>query len=218
MIRLLIVAALILLSGCVHLDEYIQINSDGSAKVVLKYSMPLKAMSLLQDSEVVLQDLNKQQSAPDMPRIFNEEKMRAHFKKFPEVDVISLRVNKDDGKINAYLNLQIEDFRAVLRKGLLPYTSLEKEKENYVFSALYPYNLSKLKKNDAMLEAAKDLQISFKVKTPSFITETNAHKNIANLAEWHFSKEAKSFTDCDGRFIVKFDASKLSFLDKKEEK
>ena len=63
MIRLLFVAALIFVSGCVHLDEYIQINGDGSAKIVLKYSMPLETMTLLKDSEVVLQDLNKQKDS-----------------------------------------------------------------------------------------------------------------------------------------------------------
>ena len=217
MIRLLIVAALVFVSGCVHLDEYIQINGDGFAKIVLKYSMPIETMTLLQDSESVLQDLNKQKKTSDKPRIFNEKKLREHFKKFESVDVISLRVNQDNKRINAYINLQISDFQKALRKGLLPYTSLEKEDKNYVFSALYPYNISKLKKNDDLLEAASKLQISFKVKTPSFITETNAHKNIANLAEWHYSEKDKSFAESDGRFVVKFEAAKLNFLDNKEE-
>lgn len=217
MIRLLIVAALVFVSGCVHLDEYIQINGDGSAKIVLKYSMPIEAMTLLQDSESVLQDLNKQKKTSDKPRIFNEKKLREHFKKFESVDVISLRVNNDNKRINAYINLQISDFQKALRKGLLPYTSIEKEDKNYIFSALYPYNTSKLTKNDALLEAANKLQISFKVKTPSLITETNAHKNIANLAEWHYSEKDKSFAESDGRFVVKFEAAKLNFLDKKEE-
>ena len=217
MIRLLIVAALVFVSGCVHLDEYIQINGDGFAKIVLKYSMPIETMTLLQDSESVLQDLNKQKKTSDKPRIFNEKKLREHFKKFESVDVISLRVNNDNKRINAYINLQISDFQKALRKGLLPYTSLEKEDKNYVFSALYPYNISKLKKNDDLLEAASKLQISFKVKTPSFITETNAHKNIANLAEWHYSEKDKSFAESDGRFVVKFEAAKLNFLDNKEE-
>ena len=82
MIRLIFVAAMIVLSGCVHLDEYIQINGDGSAKVVLKYSMPIEGMELLKDSESVLQELNKQKPTDDMPRIFNVSTMRAHFKKF----------------------------------------------------------------------------------------------------------------------------------------
>ena len=146
MIRLLIVAALVFVSGCVHLDEYIQINGDGSAKIVLKYSMPIEAMTLLQDSESVLQDLNKQKKTSDKPRIFNEKKLREHFKKFESVDVISLRVNNDNKRINAYINLQISDFQKALRKGLLPYTSIEKEDKNYIFSALYPYNISKLTK------------------------------------------------------------------------
>lgn len=218
MIRLLFVAALIFVSGCVHLDEYIQINGDGSAKIVLKYSMPLETMTLLKDSEVVLQDLNKQKDSSEMPRIFDEDKMREHFKKFKGLDVISVRINRDDGRINAYLNLYIEDLQASLREGLIPYTSLEKEEKNYVFSALYPFNIKRLKKNDQMLDAVKDLQISFKVKTPSLIRETNAHKNIANFAEWNYSKEGKSLAECDGRFVVKFDASKLTFLDPKEEK
>ena len=179
--------------------------------------MPLKAMTLLQDSEVVLQGLNKQQKASDMPRIFNEKKLREHFKKFESVNVISLRVNNDNNRINAYINLQISDLQQALRKGLLPYTSLEKEDKNYVFAALYPYNISKLKQNPDMLQAASKIKVSFKVKTPSLINETNAHKNIANLAEWHYSADDKSFAESDGRFVVKFDASKLSFLDKKEE-
>ena len=217
MIRFLIVAALIFVSGCVHLDEYIQINGDGSAKIVLKYSMPLETMTLLKDSEVVLQDLNKQKDSSEMPRIFDEDKLRKHFKKFKGLDVISLRINRDDGRINAYLNLYIDDFQASLRQGLIPYTSLEKEDKDYVFSALYPFNIKGLKKDEQMLEVVRELEISFKVKTPSLISETNAHKNIANFAEWDYSKEGKSFADCDGRFIVKFDASKLTFLDPKEE-
>ena len=59
MIRIIFVAALIFISGCVSLDEYIQINSNGSAKVVLKYSIPLGNLALLQDSEAVLEQLNK---------------------------------------------------------------------------------------------------------------------------------------------------------------
>ncbi|MCM8532186.1 MAG: hypothetical protein NE330_13580 [Lentisphaeraceae bacterium] len=215
MIRILTCAALILLSGCVTLDEYIQINGDGSAKIVLKYSMPVSGMKILKDSEKALQELNKQEDGSDKPRIFDVVKMKAHFKRFKDVHVISLRVHEEDDKMNAYINLQIDDLRKALREGLLPYTSLEKDDKNYVFSALYPFNLSRMKKKPSA--ALKDLEISFKVKTPGVINETNAHSKLANLAEWSYGPGKKSFAESDGKFTVKFDASKLSFLDEKKD-
>ena len=179
--------------------------------------MPVEGMTLLQDSEEVLQELNKQKPSGAMPRIFNVDVMKAHFKKFAGVNIISLRVNREDDRMKAYINLYVEDLRQSLRQGLLPYTSLEKAGDQYVFAALYPFNIKKLKKNVAMLKAAKQLEVSFKVKTPSLITATNAHKNIANLAEWNFSSKGKSFAETDGRFTVRFDATKLTFLDDKKE-
>ena len=204
-----------LLSGCVTLDEYIQINGDGSAKIVLKYSMPVSGMKILKDSEKALQELNKQEDGSDKPRIFDVAKMKAHFKRFKDVHIISLRVHEEDDKMNAYINLQIDDLRKALREGLLPYTSLEKDDKNYVFSALYPFNLGRMKQKPN--NALKDLEVTFKVKTPGVISETNAHSNLANLAEWTYGPGKKSFAKSDGKFTVKFDASKLSFLDEKKD-
>jgi hypothetical protein len=216
-IRLFLITALLFLSGCVHLEEAIEINADGSAKIVINYSMPIEGLTLLQDSEEVLQELNKEKVSGEMPRIFNNDAMRAHFKKFPGVNVISLRINQEDKRINTFLHLRVENLRKALRKGLFPYTSLEQDGDDYVFSALYPYNMKKLKKGNDMAKVAKDMQVSFKVKTPGAITSTNALRKESHLAEWNYSAKTTPFSECDGRFTVKFDASKLNFLDDSEE-
>lgn len=213
---LLLIGASLFLSGCVHLDEYIQINKNGSAKIIISYSMPIKGMTLLQDSEAVLAELNKSDEDVTVPRIFDEKKLRTHFEKFEGVEVISLRVNEETGRMITYFHIYVEDFRGALRKGLFPYTSLEKEKENYVFAARYPFNLAKIKTNKKLLKALNEMEISFKVKTPSIISETNGKKALANLAEWSFSSKGTPFTKSDGRFVVKFDSSQLTFLDDKK--
>jgi len=96
------------------------------------------------------------------------------------------------------------------------YTSLEKEKENYVFAASYPFNLSKIKSDNKLLKVLNEMKVTFKVKTPSVISETSGKKTLANVAEWAFSAEGTPFTKSDGRFVVKFDSSQLTFLDDKK--
>ncbi|MCM8525891.1 MAG: hypothetical protein NE327_05200 [Lentisphaeraceae bacterium] len=206
----------LLLSGCVHLDEYIQINKNGSAKIVISYSMPVKDMTLLQDSEAVIAELNNSKEEVTVPRIFDEKKLRRHFEGIDGVEIISLRVNEETGRMITYFHLHVLDFRKALRDGLFPYTSLEKEKDNYVFAALYPFNLSKIK-TDKKLKAALDaMKVAFKVKTPTVINETNGKKSLANLAEWSYSADGTPFTKSEGRFVVKFDSSQLTFLDEKK--
>lgn len=217
MIRFLfLIGASLLLSGCVHLDEYIQINKNGSAKIIISYSMPIKGMTLLQDSEAVLAELNKSDEDVSTPRIFDERKLRKHFESIEGVEVISLRVNEETGRMITYFHLHVEDFREALRGGLFPYTSLEKEKESYVFAARYPFNLAKIKTNKKLMKVLNEMEISFKVKTPSAITETSGKKSLGNLAEWVFSSKGTPFTKSDGRFVVKFDSSQLTFLDDKK--
>ena len=217
MIKVLsLIWASLFLSGCVHLDEYIQINKNGSAKIVISYSMPVKDMTLLKDSEAVLAELNDSKEKVSLPRIFDEKKLRTHFEKIDGVEVISLRVNEETGRMITYFHLHVLDFRKALRDGLFPYTSLEKEKENYVFAARYPFNLSKIKSDNKLLKVLNEMKVTFKVKTPSVISETSGKKTLANMAEWAFSAEGTPFTKSDGRFVVKFDSSQLTFLDEKK--
>ena len=217
MIRLFFLCTLtVFLSGCVHLDEYIQINRNGSAKIVMSYSMPKEGLTLLKDSEAVLNELNGRKGSTDLPRIFDSEKLRAHFKKFKGVDVISARVTEEDGRIKTYFNLYVEDFRKTLRDGLLPYTTLEKDGDNYVFAARYPFNLSRLKEKPSLKKILSEIKVNFKVKTPTEITKTNAPKKLANLVEWNFSGDKTPFTKSDGRFSVHFKAQGLTFLEDRE--
>jgi hypothetical protein len=217
-IRLLAIAVLMFLSGCVHLDEYIEINGDGSAKLVFTYSVPKSTSDLLNDSESVLQDLNNNFLGRTVPRIFDEKSMREYLSTFKGVEIVSIRVNEEDYRINAYIHLRVENLRQSLRDGLLPYTSLEKSGKDYVFASLLPFDLTKLKKSDSLYHMTKDMKVSFKVKTPSEITGTDAPKQLANYAEWNYSPEGSSFSKCNGRFSVKFSAQNLTFLDEKKEK
>ena len=217
MIRLLVLVwTSLLLSGCVHLEEYIQINKNGSAKVIISYSMPVNGMTLLKDSEAVLAELNGSKEKVDIPRIFDEKKLRKHFESYKGVDIISLRVNQEDGRIITFFHIQIDDFRETLRAGIFPYTSLEKEDGNYIFSARYPFNLAKIKNNKALVEVMNEMKVSFKVKTPTEITETTGKKSLGNLVEWAYSADKTPFTKSDGRFVVKFNSSQLTFLDEKK--
>ena len=182
--------------------------------------MPMSGLPLLKDSEVVLSELKGNKVSALAPRIFDEDKLRAHFSKYKGVDIISLRVTQEDDRIVTYFNIHVEDLRAVLRAGMLPYTSLEKSKDDYIFAARYPFNLSKLKEEASLKKFLSEIKVSFKVKTPTEITKTNAHKKIGNLAEWNFSEGKKnpSFMKADGRFIVQFKGKGLSFLDDKKDK
>ena len=221
MIRFFLLSILtVTFSGCVHLEEYIQINRNGSAKVIMSYSIPVEGLTLLEDCEAVLNELNgRAEGSSVLPRIFDAAKLKEHFKKYKGVDVISARVTRIKGeRIQTYLNLYVEDFRKVLRDGLLPYTTLEKDGDNYVFAARYPFNLEKLKEKPSLKKILSEIKVNFKVKTPTEIVKTNAPRNLANLAEWNFSAEKNPFTETDGRFTVHFKAAGLSFLEDREKK
>ena len=219
MIKLFFLSILtVILSGCVHLEEYIQINKNGSAKLVMTYSIPKEGLTLLKDAELVLNELNNKKVETDIPRIFDREKLTAYFKKFKSVDIISVRVNEEDGRLVTYINLFIDDFRQTLRDGMLPYTTLEKDGDDYVFAARYPFNLSKLKEKPQLKKVLDQIKVNFKVKTPTEITKTNAPKKLANLVEWDFNSKSAPFTKSDGRFVVHFNGKNLTFLDDKKEK
>jgi len=210
---LLLSFLLLALSGCVTLDEYIEIRRNGSAKIVLSYSISQEDLPLLNDADAVLNELAGQKQQGDMARIFDVEQMRKHFSGIEGIDIISLRTSEDDGRVSMYMNIQVEDFRGALRQGLLPYTTLEKAGSEYVFSASYPFNLSRLQPSSELLEVMNSLEVSFKVKTPTMITSTTALRKLANLAEWTYSPEGTPFSRTDGRFIVRFEAGGLDFLD-----
>ena len=216
MIRTVLLCLTLSLSGCVHLDEYIQINRDGSAKMTFKYSISQKGLPLLRDCEAVLQELNDKKEKVGLSRLFDEDKLRAHFMAFKGVEVMSLNVNKDDGRVEAYIHLQVADLRASLRDGMLPYTSLEKDGDNYVFAALYPFDMSKLKHKAELLKLVNSIKVDFKVKTPTLINKSTAPTKLANLASWNFSPETTPFSKAGGKYSVHFDAESLTFLDEKK--
>lgn len=201
-------------SACVQLDELIEINKNGSAKISITYSIPANNIKLLKDSDMVLAELNHEKhDAEAPPRLFDEDKLNAHFKKIEGVEILSLRVNQKEGRLVTSINLQVHDFRKALRKGLLPYTSLQKERDGYLFSAVYPFNLSKSKENKSLTAALEQMRVSFKVKTPSQIIETTGKKGDGNLVTWSFSPETTPFSKSDGKFTVKFESTDLTFLD-----
>ncbi len=204
----------LLFSSCVQLDELIEINKNGSARISITYSIPADSIQLLKDSDMVLAELNNEKyDAEAPPRLFDENKLNAHFKKIEGVEINSLRVNQKDGRLVTSINLQVNNFRKALRKGLLPYTSLQKERDGYLFSAVYPFNLSKVKENKSLTSALEQMSISFKVKTPTPIIETTGKKGDGNLVTWSFSPETTPFGKTDGKFTVKFESTDLTFLD-----
>ena len=185
------------LSSCLKMDEELTLRKDGSAQMILSYSIPLEHETLLSNMETVLRRHEKQKTSKKrlpVSRIFDRQAVLKHFHSFKGVKVESFRSYSFEGQRHAYIKLSFTDFSKALKKGALQHRSYTKK--DGIMEYRVKLNILKPEKKElaSLKRLLKGTEINIKVQTQGLIKESNAlPKNTkGNAVSWIYNDQQET--------------------------
>jgi hypothetical protein len=192
------------LAGCIHVDQTLILEKDGSGTIDLAYSMSEESISQWRDvTRNMLDSSNPGSSSPIMPFDFSDQDIRDDFKEYEKDGVVLQSVQSETRNGWKYRRLVIgfRTLAGIAKTGFLANRNISLTKDargNYVFTQQaggagnMPPELADLAGTSAdslfsgMMQGFKAV---IRVKTPSRILETNAPEKSERQAGWIFDLE-----------------------------
>lgn len=176
--------------GCIHLDQRIQINPNGSGVVTYEYSVAEDAFGALAAGRLAI---GSWQSPPagGLPWFASERAARSHFAA-PEFEVQFYRASRRDGRRVVRLVVLAHDLRSALAGGRLGDFRLERTPEgNWRFASAPPVRAAAAappsEEEVARLRAlCDDLWLRLTVDTAGPVLDTTAPERGERRAVWVF--------------------------------
>jgi hypothetical protein len=189
------------LAGCIHVDQTLVLEKDGSGTIDLTYGMSEE--SILQWQGVASHMLDSSgmgNASPMMPFDFSDEDIRTDFKEFEQDGVVlqSIKTETRDSWKSRRMIIRFRSLAGLAKAGFLADRNLSLVKDsrgNYVFlqqggrNGNLPPELAAWAKTSAdslLSDMMKGFKAVIRVKTPGRILETNASDKKDRTAMWTY--------------------------------
>lgn len=220
LLRWMPVALAALLAGCIHVEEILRIEKDGSGVIDLTYGMSEENAARMQGlAQGMMADAEGGANTASMPFGFTEEEIRKDFKAYEPSGVVLKTVTTESREGWKYrrMVIQFPSLRALAETGFLSDRNLTVSRNadgNYVFCQLSDTNSrpAELAGNgDAQTEAAlkevmKGFRAVIRIETPGRILETTTADKTERSATWTFD------FDQDPKALDRIQASTLKIV------
>jgi hypothetical protein len=190
------------LSGCVHVEETLRIEKDGSGVIDITYGMTEERAASMQELVQGMRAEAEEASAASMPFGFTEEQIRKDFEAYKEsgVELKLVRTETREGWKYRRIVIGFPSLGALAKTGFLSDRNLSLSRDehgNYVFCQLGESNgthstaLELDSNGDPQAEAnlskiMKGFRAVIHIETPSRIVETTASERTDRSATWKF--------------------------------
>lgn len=200
------------MAGCIHVEETIDLKSDGSGRLLLSYGMSKEHVAALESAMSEADALEPDASDEANPFNFDEESIREHFSELETEGVKLASVHseeKDDWKY-VHLDITFDSIEGLAKTPLFSDRQLSLTRNDtgqYVFKQARDAETSSEKladtENPEIEALVRKMMAGFKVvvqvKTPGPIAESSSTDLEGRTATWTFDidKDWKAFAELD---------------------
>jgi hypothetical protein len=191
------------LAGCIHVDQTLTLEKNGSGMVDLTYAMSEESIAQWQDvARNMFDSPNHGNSSSIMPFDFSDQDIRDDFKEYePDVVLQSVKSETRDGWKYRRMVISFRSLAGLSKAGFLADRNISLVKDargNYVFTQQagpegnLPPELAALDGTlaDSLFSGMmQGFRAAIRVKTPGRILETNAPEKSERTARWLFDSE-----------------------------
>ncbi len=197
-------AAVLCVTGCVHLEQGIELRKDGSATFTYRYSVATDVYELVETGQHVLENWQGR-SAVDDPMLlnwfFSEARAREHFSG-PGLRIETCRTFDEGGRRQFELVATAADARHALGSGKFGLFTLRRERSGaFRFAAdmvssddvrdVNPEELARLQ------QLCDDMKLVLKLTVPTKLLDSTATRASKREASWVFEPAR------DGAFLAR---------------
>lgn len=194
--------AVVALSGCVHVDQAITLNKDGSGRLEVSYGMSLGDLEQMQALTESAGGGEKDKTASATPFDFREEDIRKDFEEYARfgVKLDSVKTEEKDGWKYIHLKVAFRNLAGLAKTELVAdrAVSLSKDAEGrYVFRQAVGEALPDVQAEGGDGESAsavmaglmKGFRARVRVSVPGPIVESSGARIEGQTAEWEYDLE-----------------------------
>jgi len=215
---------LLLITGCIRVDQTLSLNADGSGRLDMRYGMAEQTIAQLEAMEQMSQGLGEGiEMQQQSPFEFDEEAVREQFEadKPAGVELVSVSSEVVDGWKYIDLTLEFDDLRALKKTELFQDSQLSISREdngNYVLEQKSAggedVQTGDPRMQQQMAAMFAGLRIANSVVVPGEVIETNATAVNGNRVSWVFDIDKDpdviaKLQDTDLRVVFAGDGIKL---------
>jgi hypothetical protein len=179
-----------MLAACVHVEQTLSLNQDGSGTLMVQYAMTLEA---LREIEARLREESASLGEEvSMPFTFDETQIREDFKEYEAIGVRLEEVAswEDDARRTVRLKMRFDSLGALTQTEFLSDRQLSVRRLNdgsMEFTQIAPPSDSMMADvADLMRELMEGFRAVLRVETPTDIIDSNADFAEARVACWIF--------------------------------
>ena len=189
-------------SGCIHVEQSLTLNGDGSGTLDVTYGMSKENIAQMQEmSKQAVEDGGTNDTEKASPFDFNEADIRADFKEYEQhgVTLSSVRTEETNNWKFVYLKIAFQNLEGLSHTEFVSdrtVTLVKNEAGHYVYRQAVanpeeelPEGTDQASVNDMMSGFMKGFHAVMKVHTPGKILTTNAGASDEQSATWDFDLE-----------------------------
>jgi hypothetical protein len=190
------------LAGCVHVDQTLTLNADGSGEFKVRYAMQkqdIDHMEAVSRQAMALEGVTNNAESHS-PFDFNEDDIRRDFLAYESegVTLKSARITEEAGWKNVDLDIRFASLAGLVKTDFLSDRSIRltrREDGRYELvqaaptQGLKPSDMAGLDEGSIkslMAEMMKGFRARMEIRTPGDIVETSADRHEARAAVWEF--------------------------------
>ena len=211
------VAVVLLTAGCIHLEQTLMLNGDGSLMVRYHYSIAEESSGLMTAGRHVVEQWQGKVTTAKAEWFTSEAAVRRHFAK-PGVRLQQFRSFSEGGRRHIEILVFAEDGPGAINRGVFGAFCCERGPDKTVLLKAELPNVPEIlaEADDQAMEAlCDDLYLRLEFKVPGRITTSTAPKSARRSATWEFDPTADTdFLRRMPQISCRFPASRFSWADR----
>lgn len=176
-------ALLLMASGCLHLKQELIVHRNGSARLLLHYSLPEDAVPLVRHFLLAADSANADE--PEPAWWLNQQACRDHLEN-TGLELERYRSYTADKRIHTILECRAENLHDALESGPLKNVRLSETPDGHLKLTARNPELHSLRHPERI---PKNLRIELVLTTPTDIIRTNGTKTEERTATWLVTRE-----------------------------